>query len=148
MTKPLGKKVKVFLDSSVLVAACISLTGGSFRLCREGSDSNLELCINQYVYTEVENALKEKRPDKAERLQTLIDWGKIVILDYPASEKVEDYFDIIDHEDAPVLAGAVYNSVQYLVSLDRKHVLTKKISKASLPFIVVTPQQFFQEHWL
>ena len=43
------KGVKIFLDSSVIIAAILSSTGGSFRLIREYILKNYVLLISDYA---------------------------------------------------------------------------------------------------
>lgn len=59
------KNFSVFADSSVIVAAMLSTSGGSFRLCREASEGTLRLATNRYVEEEVKEVLGRKYPLKA-----------------------------------------------------------------------------------
>ncbi|MEK7621701.1 MAG: putative toxin-antitoxin system toxin component, PIN family [Patescibacteria group bacterium] len=139
--------VKVFLDSSVIIAATLSSTGGSFRLCRECRDHHLIAYINQYVQDEVREAFARKYVSTIDKINLLLEWSKINIIPNPKPDFVRKIGNLINLEDAPILAGALGSEVDFLVTLDRKDFMTPKLKKFSLPTIITTPQDFFQQHW-
>ena len=106
-------QVKIFLDSSVIIAALFSSTGGSFRLLRESRDGHL----------------------------------KVNILPNPKPSLVKKMSDLINLEDVPILAGAINHKADFLITLDRKDFMTPKLKKFSLPTIITTLQDFFQQYW-
>ena len=59
------KRIKIFLDSSVIIAAILSPIGGSFRLIRESLFKNYALLISEYVLDECIRTLGMKFPMKA-----------------------------------------------------------------------------------
>jgi putative PIN family toxin of toxin-antitoxin system len=140
-------RVRVFLDSSILVAATLSSTGGSFRLCRESRAGNLTTYINQYVQMEVREVISRKYFTNLNKLDLLFEWSKINIVSNPKPSRVKKISNLINLEDAPILAGALDNKADFLITLDRKDFLTPKLKKFSLPTIIVTPQEFFQQYW-
>ncbi len=147
MTKAVAKPVKVFLDSSVIMAALISSSGGSFRICRESSNGKLQAAINRYVHEEVIGVVSRKYPAKLEHLPVLLQWSRIAVLPNPRAKLVKQALQIIHPKDAAVLAGAMEAKAEFLISLDRKDFFTQTLRNAHLPLIISTPQEFFQEHW-
>lgn len=144
---PKPKGVRIFLDSSVVLAALFSPTGGSFRICKEASENKLSLYINKYVSSEVIEVLNRKYPHHAERFPILLKFAKIKTKSNLGSTTIEKYLSLIHPEDAPILAGAIETKTDFLVTLDRKDFMTKKIQDTALPVIIVTPKTFFQEYW-
>ena len=133
----------IFLDSSVVIAAVLSSTGGSFRLLREAHEGRVRLVVNEYVFNEVERSLRRKYPETVERLQTLTSWCDLEVQPNPPEEVVSEFLSVTHPEDAPVIAGALHASADFLLTLDRKHLLTEKVLQANLPFSVMTPREFF-----
>lgn len=140
-------KAKVFLDSSVLIAATLSPTGGSFRLCKESNNGNLDLITNRYVCDEVSEVLLRKYPQMLQHFLKLLEWSKIRIEKNPRVASVRKAAVLIELEDAAVLAGAIGAKANFLASLDRRDFFTEKLRNAHLSLLIVTPQIFFQEYW-
>lgn len=141
------KRFSIFVDSSVLVAAMLSSSGGSFRLCREANEGLLRIVSNQYVEEEVREVLRRKYPLKALQADEFLSWTKIYIHNKPPVYLVKKLTGCIATKDAPVLAGAVQAKSKFLVTLDQKDFFTNKVKTAGLRFIIVTPKMFFQEYW-
>jgi predicted nucleic acid-binding protein len=62
---------------------------------------------------------------------------------------VHEAAEVIDPDDAPILAAAKQASMDYLVTLDVRHFHTDRV-KAFLPVPIVTPAEFliaFRRHW-
>jgi predicted nucleic acid-binding protein len=53
---------KVFVDSSVLVAACLSSSGASYFCIIFASEAGYKLLINEMVFEEILDVLKRKFP--------------------------------------------------------------------------------------
>lgn len=142
-----GSIVSAFLDASVLVAATLSPTGGSFRLCRESHHGRLLLITNHYARDETQRVLHEKYPAFLKPMQKLLRWAKMHVQGDPSTRLVAKYLPLIHPEDAPILAGAVAAKANFLITLDRKHFLTERLRHAPRPFTITTPAEFLQRHW-
>lgn len=64
------------------------------------------------------------------------------ILAPPSREEAERYAAIIDSKDAPILAAAVKGEASFLLTLDRKDFMSRRVSQAALPFAILTPGEF------
>lgn len=142
------KSPRVFLDSSVLVAAALSASGGSFRLLQEGNQGRLRLMTNRYVVDEVGQALSKKYPHALGRFRALVPWACLDIAFDPPERLVAQYLAYIHPEDAPICAGAIKARANFLLTLDRKHFLGDKLAHFVSPLLILTPADFFQRHWL
>jgi len=138
---------RVFLDASIIVAASISPTGGSFRIFKEASLARFTVATNAYVFDEAVQALQRKYPAALDNLERIVSWCGIDILPDPPEKFVAKYIYIIDADDAPVLAGAIKSKARFLITLDRRNFMTATLHKADLPIIISTPKDFFQKHW-
>lgn len=141
------RRAKVFTDSSVLIAAVLSSSGGSFRLCREAHLCRIHLITNRYVRREVTEVLDRKYPAVLPRFRALLRWAEIEIQRDPAAHRTATYFSLIHPEDAAVLAGAIAGHAAFLVTLDRRDFFTTRLAATDLPVTITTPKEFFERHW-
>jgi hypothetical protein len=63
----------------------------------------------------------------------------------PSHQEVGRCSPLTGDKDAHVLAAALECGAAYLLTLDRRHLLTPAVESASLPLKVVTPGQFLRE---
>ena len=136
----------VFFDASVLVAASRSPTGGSAV--------SMEMCHGaQYRAALTGLVLLEARWNIAEKFgetELLRFYRQIAALDPevvapPSDEQVERCRPITGAKDAHVLAGALECGAAYLLTLDRRHLLTPAVESAGLPLRAITPGDFLRE---
>lgn len=140
-----AEKPDVFLDSSVVIAALLSPTGGSFRLFTEANKDLFRMAITTYVRDEVRGALERKYPLRRFFMDELLRFGNVRIVANPSATTVAPYLClIIDPADAPILAGAVITRSGFLITLDRRHFMTARLAKADFPFTIATPKSFLE----
>ena len=63
----------------------------------------------------------------------------------PPETAWKPYEGIIHPKDAPVLAATVARKAAYLVTLDRRHCLTKAVSDNVPGLVILTPGDFLRE---
>lgn len=138
------KKLNVFLDASVLVAATLSREGGSFRAISESALRNIKLITSRYAYGEAERTIQEKYPENLIELHHLASF--FTITTNPSEKFVESILPFIDFKDAPILAAALKEKADILVTLDRKHFLENQKIKEQFPFLkTLTPGDLIKE---
>jgi putative PIN family toxin of toxin-antitoxin system len=140
----LGLRVKtVFLDSSVLIAACASKTGASafvLGLCRQ---RRLQGLISPLVLTEtIKNVSQKLKPIAKIRLIFYLKKANLSQTPSASLEEVINCEAIIEPKDAPILATALKNKVDFLITLDQKHFLLPRIVKFAQPTVITTPGDF------
>lgn len=139
-------KNKVFLDSSVLIAAVLSQSGGSFYILNKFRD-DFEFQINDYVFNET-LAIFDRKFTKDEgfrnKLFLLVGLVKIKILSDPPKAQVNIVARIINTDDAPILASALMHS-DYLLTLDNDF-LSESVCKfaRNKNLIILKPKEFIQ----
>ena len=134
-------KKKVFVDSSVLMAAAISPKGSARDLINEAFTQKLEICISPDVLEETERNLKLKAPLGLDYFYKSVQ-SLTFKLTKPTKKQILKAAKIVVGKDAPIVAGAIKAKVDYLVTYDRKHLLEyKREIKTNFHLKVVTPDE-------
>ena len=112
------RKKRVFVDSSVIIAAMFSPTGGS-SLVLAYLRSQFVFETNEYAVTEMKKAFAMKFKDESleGRMYTLIGLSDIRVLPNLDPGIVQRMNKYVPHNDATILASAMISS-DYLVTLD------------------------------
>lgn len=141
-------RLKVFLDSSVVVAGVGSLTGAAgtvLDLCEAGL---VEPVLSEQVLLEVDRAVTAKLPGMAPRLRTFLLGLAPALAPEPTAADIRRAQKLTHAKDAPILAAARLAGVDYLLTLDKKHFL---VPRAAVKFDppVLTPGEFLRvfERW-
>ena len=97
---------KVFFDSSVLVAAAGSQTGGSFKIITSLSQGKLEGWLNEGVVAESEEAISRKLAKKSyELFMNWLENDYFRILPFPEENKLQNLKEI-NIKDRHILISA------------------------------------------
>ena len=110
---------RVFLDTSVLVSALLSPSGGSFYIL-SSLKSEYIFIINEYVFEEITRVLETKfssRPELKNYLFMILGTSGILVPSSPSRKLIQNLKGVISKEDGPILAGAVDAKSHYLVTL-------------------------------
>jgi predicted nucleic acid-binding protein len=114
--------IKIFLDSSALMAGIISNSGASRALLLLGEDEKLLLFVSEQVIVEIERNIARKIPEALPFAREMIRHAKIQIVRDPSKEEVISHLDWISHQaDVPVLIAAVRAKAGFLATLNVKH---------------------------
>ena len=135
--------MEVFVDSSVLFSACYSSTGASREIIRQGILGKIQLIISKHIIEEVERNLEKDVPQVIPIFQQFLDIVPFKIVT-PTKKEVEKATSCVDLKDAPILAAAIKEKVDYLISLDTKHLVVPKVSKCA-GIEIVLPGEFLKE---
>jgi predicted nucleic acid-binding protein len=137
---------KVFIDSSVLIAAAISGTGSARDLIVAGLRGDFTLQISRLVLEETERNLAEKAPAALPLFIQFRGFLSGTLAD-PSDQLVIQVARVIAAKDAPIVAAAVSAGSAYLATYDRKHLLRQKEQIEALYGIsVVTPDVVVRSH--
>lgn len=146
MKNTIVKRNKVFIDSSILIAATLSHAGGSFYLLTE-LKNKFAFKINDYVFEEVLRILNTKfdsRPEFKTELFLIIGLANIEVLKNSSLVQVKKAGKFINKDDAPILAGAMENC-SYLLTLDN-HFLSENVSRFAIKnhLRILKPKEFLE----
>lgn len=136
------KKLKIFFDSSILIAASISSKGKSreiLNLCRQ---ERIVGIISRYVLVETERVLSKKIPDALPRFYKIIKETKFKLIDLEKKEIQKCKNMISDLGDIPVIAAAIKAKVDFLLTFDKRHFIDDpEVSKKS-KLKIIMPKEF------
>ena len=140
---------RVFLDTNVLIAGMASHTGASAAILDLGESEEILVVLSRQVLIEADRTFSEKFPHLTGRFRIWIENLSPLLADDPTPSSVHEAARVIHLNDAPILAAAKQEQVEYLVTLNTRHFLT---SKARSYFIrpIVTPAEFllaFRHFW-
>jgi len=147
MGSPKKRSHRLFIDSSVLFAAALSPSGGSFRLLREARERNIKLFITPYVIGEVDEGLRNRYPEALEIFRSFLIHFPIHLMRNPSASRVYECANILPWEDAPILAGAITTKANHLITLDKKHFLIP-LKKQKLTVEILTPGDFIKKYFV
>ena len=115
-------KVKLFLDSSALIAGVISPTGGARALLVLAEAGAISIVVSGQVIAESERAIAKKAPGAVDNFRKAVRISVDQILRDPNLNEVKKHHGIIKHKvDVPIVVAAVNGEVDFLVTLNRKH---------------------------
>lgn len=133
----------VFLDSSVLVAACGSVSGASAFILGYSQKKKIITFVSRDVIGEARKNIDLKiGKEGLGRLWFYIKYANIKILPSPTIEKIAECEQYIHKKDAPILASAMESLVSFIVTLDKKHFLQPKLLQYVKSIIIITPRDF------
>ncbi len=138
----MAAELRVFLDTSVLLAAVLSETGGSRLIFKLGEAGAVQLWVGPRVVQEADAVLTRKAPESKASFALLLDRAKVSVGPTPDRRALANAKAIVDHPpDAHILGEALVAEVDCLVSLDRQH-LVGNPQASELPFPIGAPGDF------
>jgi len=145
----IGRSTTLFFDASVLVAGSHSSSGGSALLLSACRAHGFRAQVTSAVLLEAMHALEDfpaQSRGTFRRWLAEIAWE---LLPVPPAEVLHRYERYIAAKDAHVLAAAVEGASQFLLSLDRQHLLAAApaVREMGLSLIILTPGEFIREYY-
>ena len=138
--------MRVFFDASVIIAALLSPNGGSSQLLKYIKLGKIVGITSQTVIEEILEEDKSPRLKKTKaEIEKFIAQSTLVVRKPISAPEIEPYQDLVDIEDAHLVAGANLTHCQYLVTLDKKHLLRPDIQKRFLPLKIISPKELLEE---
>lgn len=133
----------VFLDASVILSGLASPVGGSGLLLLAAKKRKLSLLTTPLVLNEVNRHLPKLKL-KSQQLADCLDQKLITLRNNPPEALIQRCAKLTtDPDDAHVLAGAINCRCRFLLSLDKKHILTSRVITHLKPIFVLSPKQFW-----
>jgi predicted nucleic acid-binding protein len=138
------KKLKIFLDPSVLFSAVLSQTGGARKLFHLAEAGLLQLIVGPTVLREADEVVRRKAPTSLPLLAQLLEAGQVETSSAPTSKQIESARSLVAYiPDARVLAEAIRAEVDWFVTHDKEHFLKSK-KGITLSFEIGTPGDLLQ----
>lgn len=114
---------KVFIDSSVLVAAAISQTGAGRLLITAGLIDQVALLFSDDVFEETQRNLARKASMALPALQ-LFQEAFVDQTVRSEAAAIRRAAEVVAAKDAPILGGAIVAGAEYLATFDQRHLLS------------------------
>ncbi len=116
-------------------------TGASAALIRLADDSEIELIVSFYVLLETKTNFEQKFPQVLSLYAMFVDTIPPVNVIAVDEQEVLETSRYTEPKDAPVVAAAIKAHADYLVTLDKKHLLNQKLVSQQSGLHIVTPKQ-------
>lgn len=132
----------VFFNASVVLAGLNSPSGGSGKLLRLSKQKQIKAVISEIVLDEIIRNASKIKLSKTEVKKLIFNFFTHII-----SPPTEEFFNlyrnmVIDYGDIHLLVSAKEAKADFLVTLDKKHILIlqKKIKEIK----IVSPKQLLE----
>lgn len=134
--------LRVFLDSSVVIAGSASSTGASRAVLILAEIGLFKAIVSQQVIDECQRNLAKKLPAAMPAFLELLTRLALEVVDDPAPQEITRWQTIIEAKDAPILAAALGAKANRILTLNTKDFTPEVALQAGI--IVQTPAQFIQ----
>jgi len=136
--------IRAFVDASVLFAAAKSETGASREIVRLAIHGEVRLVASQLVFEEARRNLKAKAPEAVAALDDFLNAVSFELV-RPTKPEVEAAMEYVAAKDAPIIAAAQKARVDFLVSLDRRHIVGMPEVEKRSGLNIVLPAELLEE---
>lgn len=134
---------RLFVDSSVLIAAIYSTRGYSFDLLLMGIQGKITIVLSDVVVEETRRNIAISKPEKLAAFERAISIANFEII-VVSKEDATTAARYIVAKDAPILAAAKIARVDMLVTLDKKHFLGRPELEDYIQSPILTPAEAFE----
>jgi predicted nucleic acid-binding protein len=132
---------RVFLDASVLFSASYSSRGASREILRRGIRGELTIVVSRYVLEEVRRSLEAKAARAVDAYEEFVSLLSPEITPDASHAELKEAASYVNLKDAPFVAAAVRAEVEYLVTLDRRHLMRDSVVGRRSGLNIITPEQ-------
>ena len=140
------RRALLFLDACVLIAASHSASGGSALVIEICQGSRFKAALSLKIILEARtNIINKFGNPELIRFYRLLAAMDPAMIPFPAEEKLDQYKSLVPQKDIHVLASALQCGAQYLITLDRRHLITPVVLTAGLSIKIMTPGDFLKE---
>ncbi len=136
--------IRIYFDASVIIAAMLSPTGGSAKLIQFVKLGAVFGITSQTAIAEIEEHAFKIGKTTSKIRQFIQDSGIIVREKINKAEE-EPYQGLVEKEDIHIVAGAKLTKCDYLVTLDKKHLLKDEVKKLAKPLRIVNPKEYLEK---
>ena len=133
----------LFFDSSCLIAASGSPSGGSGFLLSLCARKILKGAISQPVLLEAQRNIQGKLGNSAlNEFFKLLSMTPLILASLPGAPELLRIGQLVNAKDAHVVAAAIEADTQFLLTLDKK--LIEQVNGAGLELSALTPGDFIK----
>ena len=139
------KKLKIFLDTSALLAGLNSPQGAAGVILAACFTKQIVPIISGQVIEEANRNIPLKFPGMMNAWQSFLLIPPMIIKE-ASSKQIKAAYDILPTSDAPILASAIAVKPAALVTWNTKDFMRKSVITA-VNFPILTPGEFLQKFW-
>jgi predicted nucleic acid-binding protein len=136
--------IRAFVDASVLMAACLSSSGASREIILHAIRGNVSLVISELVIKETARNLATKAPKALPAFDQFLNAVSFEFV-RPSKQQVLEAAAYIALKDAPIVAAAKHAQIDFLVSLDRRHLVGLPDIARKSGLNIVLPGELLEE---
>jgi predicted nucleic acid-binding protein len=140
MGKP---RLRVFLDTSALIAGIASSTGAAREVFRLAELQLIEIVMSKQVIVEADRNIEAKLPDMLYEYRAFLKLLSPLLVDDPSPKDIKKLAGIINPDDAPILAAATASGADCLVTWDKKHFLKTAVDSRT-DMKILSPGEFLK----
>lgn len=134
------------MDANIFFAAAASQIGASAFLFHMAQNKKVRLISNQYALIEAKVNIGRKLGEK----ELLVFYELISVLNKIDSKKINQYEqktlqDIIVEKDIPILASAMRQKADFLITLDKKDFMKDRVRIAAHPVQILSPGEYLKK---
>lgn len=130
---------RIFLDTSVIIAAVLSPSGGARQVFYLGEAGVLDLIVGPNVLREADEVVRRKASGSLPLLAQLLTAGRVETSSKPTKKQIENAQErVLYTPDAHVLAEAIAARPDWFITHDKEHFLDQR-SDLQLSFEIGTP---------
>lgn len=134
--------MRIFFDACCFFTAFNSSNGAASLILELARFKHLSIVANNEVVREAYlNLHKKSDTKKRDHFQRTIESGLIELLPSPDSQEIEKWKNLTHEKDCHILASALLSKVDFVITLDKKHLLTSKV-KNNFSIQVINPGEF------
>lgn len=137
------QRLKVFLDTSALIAGIASSRGAARAVLQLAEIGLIEVFVSKQVIVEADRNIEDKLPEMLSEYREFIKLLAPILIDDPHQKDIKKCLTVINPDDAPIHAAAMNAEVDFLITWDRKHFIGKNIHIHS-NMKIVTPGEFLK----
>lgn len=138
------KKIKIFLDSNVLIAGLASIKGASAIVLRLTEIKAFEVFISQQIILESERNIKKKLSEFLPYFYYAIKYLPLEVSKDFQKQDLKLAKLLSKESDQMIFQTVSKIKPDYFLTLNRKH-FHQKVIKKMANFIICTPAQFLDE---
>jgi predicted nucleic acid-binding protein len=146
----ISRRTTLFFDASVLVAGSHSEYGGSALLLDACRIRGFTAQTSFLVVLEALHSLEDNFPQRSlDRFREYLVDVTCDLLPVPSAAVLERYASLVHPQDLHVLAAAAEGGSEFLLTLDRRHILAavEPAQAAGLTVQILTPGDFIREYY-
>lgn len=139
------RKVRIFLDSNVILSGLISFQGAP-GIILDLLSLDLPLIkgfTGKYNIIEIQRNINKKVPELYPVYTKYFSKTHLHIVALPSQEEVQNYTGAVSEKDIPVILSAEKCRADYLVTGDKELIQSKE--KNDFPFEITTPSEFLEK---